>query len=130
MVAEATDYSEWRTGKRNEGVGFSMKTTTTKIGNTVIHSLGALLLAAIGYITQEGNARVRQTVVVQKRIFTAFALVPAIIYLLSALPCFAYDLVGEKRETVLRGLEERRAGAAQQKEKAEETGEAGLRRED
>lgn len=126
MVAEATDYSEWRTGKRNEGVGFSMKTTTTKIGNTVIQSLGALLLSAIGYVTQEGNARVRQTPVVQKRIFTAFTLVPAIIYMLSALPYFAYDLVGEKREAVLRGLGERRASASQQKAEAAEAGPDGL----
>ena len=41
MMAEATDYSEWRTGKRNEGVGFSMKITTQKIGNTVIQSISA-----------------------------------------------------------------------------------------
>ena len=30
MMAEATDYSEWRTGKRNEGVGFSMKNYNAK----------------------------------------------------------------------------------------------------
>lgn len=114
MMAEATDYSEWRTGKRNEGVGFSMKTTTQKISNTVIQSIGALLLSAIGYVTQEGNARVRQTAVVQKRIFTAYTLVPAIIYVLGALPYLAYDLVGERRETVLRELNERRADRAAQ----------------
>lgn len=114
MMAEATDYSEWRTGNRNEGVGFSMKTTTQKISNTVIQSIGVLLLSAIGYVTQEGNARVQQTTVVQKRIFTVYALIPAVIYLLSALPYFAYDLVGEKRETVLRELSERRAKTAAQ----------------
>lgn len=78
MMAEATDYSEWRTGKRNEGVGFSMKITTQKISNTVIQSISALLLSAIGYVTQEGNARVQQTVVVQKRIWMIYALVPAV----------------------------------------------------
>lgn len=112
MMAEATDYSEWRTGKRNEGVGFSMKITTQKISNTVVQSISALLLSAIGYVTQEGNARVRQTVTVQKRIFMIHTLVPAIIYLLSAVPIFFYDLVGEKREHVLRELRERRAGGA------------------
>lgn len=112
MMAEATDYSEWRTGKRNEGVGFSMKITTQKISNTVIQSISALLLSAIGYVTQEGNARVQQTVVVQKRIWMIYALVPAVVYLLSALPYVTYDLVGEKRETVLRELSERRLNTA------------------
>lgn len=92
MMAEATDYSEWRTGKRNEGVGFSMKITTQKIGNTVIQSISACLLSAIGYVTQEGNARVQQTEVVQRRIFTIYTLIPGVVYLLSAIPFFTYDL--------------------------------------
>ena len=33
-----------------------MKITTQKIGNTVIQSISACLLSAIGYVTQEGNA--------------------------------------------------------------------------
>lgn len=114
MTAEATDYSEWRTGKRNEGVGFSMKITTVKIGNTVVQSISALLLSAIGYATQEGTARVKQTVAVQKKIWLIYALLPAIAYFLSALPFWSYDLVGEKRETVLRGLQERRQKASQE----------------
>lgn len=122
MMAEATDYSEWRTGKRNEGVGFSMKITTQKISNTVIQSISALLLSAIGYVTQEGNARVQQTVAVQKRIWTIYTLVPAVVYLLSALPYVTYDLVGEKRETVLRELNERRADRAEQMDRDHDAG--------
>ena len=120
MMAEATDYSEWRTGKRNEGVGFSMKITTQKIGNTVIQSISACLLSAIGYVTQEGNARVQQTEVVQRRIFTIYTLIPAVVYLLSAIPFFTYDLVGEKRETMLRELKQRRAGRIEQPEEEDQ----------
>ena len=73
-----------------------------------MQSIGSALLSMIGYVTAPDNARVPQSGAVQFRIWTIFALVPGIIYLLSAIPFFFYDLVGEKRAHMRQELEERR----------------------
>lgn len=109
MLADATDYSEWTTGKRSEGITFSLRITTVKIGGTIVQSIGSVLLSLIGYVTSPDNARVSQSNAVQFRIWIIFALIPGIIYLLSAIPFFFYDLIGEKRERMRRELEDRRA---------------------
>lgn len=113
MLADATDYSEWTTGKRSEGVSFSLRITTVKIGSTVVQAFGSVLLSLIGYVTSADNARVPQSSAVQFRLWMIFTLVPAVIYLLSAVPFRFYDLVGEKRERMRRELEQRRGNAVE-----------------
>lgn len=113
MLADATDYSEWTTGKRSEGVSFSMRITTVKIGSTVVQAFGSALLSLIGYVTSPDNARVPQSDTVQFRIWIVFTFVPAIIYLLSAVPFRFYDLVGEKRDRMRCELEKRRKNAVE-----------------
>lgn len=108
MMADSTDYSEWKTGKRSEGVSFSMKITTQKISGTIVQSFASMLLSGIGYVTSSQNARVPQTITVQQRIWMMFTLIPGIVYLLSAIPYFFYDLVGEKKAAMLRELAQRR----------------------
>ncbi len=109
MLADTTDYAEWTTGKRSEGVSFSLRITTVKIGSTVVQAFGSVLLSVIGYVTLANEARVVQSDAVQFRIFVLFALVPGVFYLLSAVPLFFYDLVGEKLATMRAALQQRRA---------------------
>ena len=109
MLADTTDYSEWTTGKRSEGVSFSLRIATTKIGSTVVQAFGSVLLSMIGYVTLADEARVVQSDAVQFRIFVWFALVPGVFYLLSAVPLIFYDLVGEKLETMRAQLSQRRS---------------------
>lgn len=109
MLADTTDYAEWTTGKRSEGVSFSLRITTVKIGSTVVQAFGSVLLSVIGYVTLADEARVVQSDAVQFRIFVLFALVPGVFYLLSAVPLFFYDLVGEKLATMRAALQQRRA---------------------
>ena len=108
MLGEATDYTEWTTGKRNEGVNFSLKITTTKINGTITQSFGAVLLSLIGYITAADTARVIQPDSVKQSIWMIFYLVPAIITLISSIPYFFYPLTGEKRKQMYVELNERR----------------------
>ena len=108
MLADTTDYSEWTTGKRSEGVSFSLRIATTKIGSTVVQAFGSVLLSMIGYVTLADEARVVQSDAVQFRIFVLIALVPGVFYLLSAVPLIFYDLVGEKLERMRRELNVRR----------------------
>lgn len=113
MLADASDYAEWKTGKRSEGISFSLRITTVKIGGTVVQAAASGLLWLIGYATSPDSARVPQSDAVQFRIFLILALVPAIMYILSALPYFFYDLTGEKRQRMRAELEERRHQAEQ-----------------
>lgn len=113
MLADASDYTEWKTGKRSEGISFSLRITTVKIGGTVVQAAASGLLWLIGYATSPDSARVPQSDAVQFRIFLILALVPAIMYILSAVPYFFYDLTGEKRQQMRAELEERRHQAEQ-----------------
>lgn len=120
MMADATDYTEWKTGKRNEGLGFSMKIVTNKISGTIIQSIASLLLAAIGYVTSSETARAPQPAAVQSRIFMVYTLLPGVLFILSAIPFFFYDLVGEKRDRMRRELTQRRAQARESLSAAED----------
>lgn len=111
MLADATDYSEWRTGKRSEGVSFSLRITTVKIGGTVVQAAASGLLWAIGYVTSPDNARVIQSDAVQFRIFLFVSLIPAIMYMLSAVPYLFYDLTGKELQKMREELTERRNSA-------------------
>ncbi len=108
MFAEATDYAEWTTGKRNEGVSFSLKITTSKLNSTITQSLGAFLLSSIGYLTSEEGSRLVQTDSVKQNLWLMFYLVPAVIVILTAVPYFFYPLVGEKKQKMYEELKERR----------------------
>jgi len=113
MLADASDYTEWKTGKRSEGISFSLRITTVKIGGTVVQAAASGLLWLIGYVTAPDSARVPQSDAVQFRIFVILTLIPAVMYILSAVPYFFYDLTGEKRQRMRDELEERRKSAEQ-----------------
>lgn len=108
LLAETTDYAEWKTGIRNEGIAFSLRNSTYKINGTIVQGIVAFALGAIGYVTANGDARAVQTEEVKLGIWTVFSLTPAVMSLLSAIPLFFYDLVGEKRARMFRELEARR----------------------
>ena len=113
MLADASDYTEWKTGKRSEGISFSLRITTVKIGGTVVQAAASGLLWLIGYVTAPDSARVPQSDAVQFRIFVILTLVPAVMYVLSAVPYFFYDLTGEKRQRMRDELEARRKSTEQ-----------------
>ncbi len=108
MLGEATDYAEWTTGKRNEGVSFSLKIATNKLHGTITQSFGAMLLSLIGYVTSTDATKVIQPDSVKQNIWTMFYLVPAIITLLCEIPYLFYPLVGKKREQMYAELKEKR----------------------
>lgn len=108
MMAEATDYTEWKTGKRNEGLSFSMKIVTQKMSGTLSQSVSSVLLSAIGYKTNNSSVRLPQQNKVQKGIFNIFSLPIAISYILAAIPFFFYSLDKTTHESMLTELAERR----------------------
>ena len=62
LVAEAIDYNEYLTGKRNEGTIYGFFSLSRRIGSTIANSLTVILIAAIGYDAALTNAGLDQAV--------------------------------------------------------------------
>jgi melibiose permease len=82
MLADAVDYGEWRTGRRNEGVIFSMLTFLSKIANGVSQGLTFGAFALVGFRADADAAPTTQAVLSFKVLLFA---VPVVFLLLAAL---------------------------------------------
>ena len=111
QLAEATDYTEWTQGVRNEGLSFSAKMATQKCGSALSQALVSLLLSFLGYQSPVENRRQAQTGFAKRGIFCAYALTPAAGFLLSVLPLCFGNLSAEARGTMQKELAERRGNA-------------------
>lgn len=108
MLTEATDYAEWKTGIRTEGIAFSLKNSVVKVYGTLAQGFAAFLLSAIQYIPSTSGEAVIQTAEVQRRIWILFSLIPAVVGAISAIPIMFYSIVDSERETMLQDLKEKR----------------------
>ena len=108
MISETVDYMEWKTGKRSEGMSFSILTFISKFTGAMSKSMGTGLLKAIGYVTSSTNAVVPQSMHTQRGIFAMYTIIPGLLGILGIIPLFFYDLVGEKQQKILKELAERR----------------------
>jgi glycoside/pentoside/hexuronide:cation symporter, GPH family len=106
MYADAADYSEWRTGRRNTGLVFSAGVLSMKLGGAVGGWALGILLDHFGYVP---NAE--QTPSAQHGILLAVSVVPALFCFLASGIVAAYELDEGKVATIERELEERRATA-------------------
>jgi GPH family glycoside/pentoside/hexuronide:cation symporter len=57
MMADAIDYNEWRTGKREEGITYAIHSFFRKLAQGVGPSLGLVLMVAVGYDAELGAAQ-------------------------------------------------------------------------
>ena len=108
MISETVDYMEWKTGKRSEGMSFSILTFISKFTGAMSKSMGTGLLKAIGYVTSSTNAVVPQSMHTQRGIFAMYTIIPGLLGILGIIPLFFYDLVGEIQQKILKELAERR----------------------
>lgn len=116
MVFDCLDYMEWQTGYRDNGLGSACQSFVNKLGNAfatvaiilmyeIIHldvnslnsSGNAVLAAAQNLLPGQHNA-----------MFALVTLVPGVSLLLTAIPLFFYDFIGEKKRTVNAQLGEMR----------------------
>lgn len=110
MLTEATDYAEWKTGLRMEGIAFSLKISAVKVYGTTAQGIAAFLLSIIGYTSAVSGHTVIQTDSVQQKIWIVFSLIPVIIRILSIVPVLFYSIVNEERNTMLEELKKQRGG--------------------
>lgn len=112
IFCDSIDYMEWKTGKRMEGVTFSMQTFFTKVSSGITGGLATLALSLLGYVAIDDSAAVfvgTQTAAFESWIWPLFMLTPAIASLLYIIPLLFIKYTPEQRAQVEKELAERRA---------------------
>ncbi len=112
MTADCVDYYEYETGKRMEGAAYSILTLTIKVCLALGTALGLVFVGISGYsdtlkAIDAGSATGFDTKT-KDIIFFAYTALPGILALLSTIPMFKYDIVGEKKELISKTLGEKR----------------------
>lgn len=102
MIAETVDYMEYKTGKRNEGMSFSILTFVGKLTASLSASMAALIMPLVG-VAEVGEEMV---LVENSGINTLFWLwglvtcIPTLLGLFSLIPYLFYDLEGDKLKMI------------------------------
>jgi len=111
VFCDSVDYMEWETGKRTEGVTFSMQTFFTKVSSGITGGLATLSLSLLGYKAIDDTATSfigTQTAEFDAWIWPLVMLTPVIASVLYIVPLFFIRYSPEKRAQVEKDLEERR----------------------
>ncbi len=106
MTADAVDYYEYETGKRMEGACYSILTLTIKVCLALGTAVGLIFVQASGYY--ESLSAGSFTDKTKDIIFFAYTALPGILALLSIIPMFKYDIIGEKKAKITAELAKRR----------------------
>ena len=103
MLADTVEYAEWKTGIRAAGTAFSTFTFTQKLGTALGGSLGAAILAAVGYVPN-----VEQAARALFGIRCLVSLIPAAGRLLAIAALLFYNLDERLFNRIVADLNERR----------------------
>lgn len=103
MLIDTVEYGEWKTGRRLEGVIFSLNTFRAQLSMGIGGALGAYGLAAVKYVPN-----VAQTTETVKGIHLLFSLVPGVLSLFATMLYLCYDLTEKRYEIILKEVIERR----------------------
>lgn len=110
LFCDSIDYMEWKTGKRTEGITFSMQTSFTKIASGITAGLATLSLSLLKYQAVD-NAAVyvgTQSAAFDKWIWPLVVLTPAVASILYIIPLLFVRYGPEERKKVSEELLARR----------------------
>lgn len=110
MISETVDYMEWKTGKRNEGMSFSILTFIGKLTGSLSTAIATAIIPLIG-LEKVGEDMVLAEggdVNTKLWMWALITALPTCLGLLSLIPYKFYDLEGEKLDTIQREVKERR----------------------
>lgn len=79
MMADAIDYNEWKTGKREEGITYSLHSFFRKVAQGIGPSIGLVLMVMLGYDEQLGSAQPFEVALNMRYLVAALYLVSAIL---------------------------------------------------
>ncbi len=115
MIADCVDEIEYKTGKRQEGLAYAGYGLFSKIASAFTKALGPWLLYTwSGYLvsTDVNVAYASQTDGTLNKLLMIYTIIPAAFVVLQAVPIFFYDMVGEKKDNIVKALIEKRAAAS------------------
>ena len=110
IIPDAIEWDEWQTGKRHEGMFYSLVTLMQKVASSVASPLTLLVLQATGYVPNAAQ----QPLSAQTGIRLVIGPVPAVLLLVGIIFALRYPLSREKHAQVVADLQARRA-ASQEK---------------
>lgn len=99
MVADCVEYGEWKTGKRSEGMIFSLNIFKSKISSAIGGSLCGYILAYIGY-----KANTTQSIFTLNGIHIIQTLIPCLIIFTSFLLLRKYNLSEAEYDAIVEDL--------------------------
>jgi GPH family glycoside/pentoside/hexuronide:cation symporter len=108
MIANTSDYSEWKTGRRATGLFFSAATLSMKFGWGIGGALGGYLLSGYGYVPNQP-----QTAEAIYGIKLMMTVLPGLLYILAAFLLVFYNLTKETVEQMGIELAARRTAAGE-----------------
>lgn len=114
MIGDALDYMEWKTGRRETGIGSAVQSFVNKLGNALATSFIVLMYSIVNIDLSQivgGAASVPATaldVAQRSGIFSVVSIIPAFSLLLCAVPIFFYDLTGSKKQRITEELAQQR----------------------
>ncbi len=116
MIFDCLDYLEWETGFRDNGLGAACQSFVNKLGNAFA-TVAIIVMYVVAHLDVASmNSGGESALLAAKNLTTGqhFAMyclvtiVPGISLLLTALPLFKYDFIGEKKKKIVAELEQRR----------------------
>jgi sugar (glycoside-pentoside-hexuronide) transporter len=114
MIGDALDYMEWKTGRRENGLGNACQSFVNKLGNALSTTFIVLMYILVNL---DVNTISKSTVTidpasldrsVRQGMFMMVSLIPAIGMILSSIPVLFYDISGKKKEKMLQELSKMR----------------------
>ncbi len=117
IFCDSIDYMEWKTGKRTEGITFSMQTFFTKISSGITAGLAVLALHFMDYRAVDDSAAVftgTQSQAFENLIWPLVILTPAAASLLAIIPILFIRYSPAQRAQVESELQQRRNQAEPQ----------------
>jgi glycoside/pentoside/hexuronide:cation symporter, GPH family len=106
MYADASDYSEWKTGRRSTGLVFAASSFAQKMGWTVGGAVTGIILSSFGY--QAGAVQSAGSLTGLKLLVS---FIPAVGSVIAALLPLLYSLDDKRMKQIEKELAERRAAA-------------------
>lgn len=123
MISETVDYMEYKTGKRNEGMAFSVLTFMGKLTGTLSTALGTALIPLVGLVRDSASEMMvvseSSPINTQFWLWAFITVIPTTLGLLALIPYKFYDLEGAKLENIQKEVQIRREAISKELEEEE-----------
>jgi len=115
LWCDSIDYVEYKTGKRTEGISFSVQNFLSKIGSGITLFINGFILSKLGFNAKLDLLGKRQPAVFYKWQWPIYMLAPAVGAILYLIPIFTINYPNSLKMKVESELVQRRAALAEAK---------------